>query len=82
MKQNKQRLYMSDLEFKLIHNFFRATISSIIYTKNANSDIISLHVYNISPYKITLPIGLLGYCKINATIYPIIERARIIFLNH
>ena len=53
MNQNKQRLYMSDLEFKPIHKFFRVTISSIKYTKNTTSDIISLHVYSNSPYKIT-----------------------------
>ena len=51
MKQNKQRLYMSNLEFKPIHKFFRVTISSMKYTKSTNSDIISLHVYNNSQYK-------------------------------
>ena len=35
--------------------------------KNSISDIISLHVYNSSPYKITLALGLLEYCKTNAT---------------
>ena len=35
--------------------------------KNPNSDITSLHVYNNSPYKISLPLGLLGYCETNAT---------------
>ena len=35
--------------------------------KNSNSDIISLHVYNNSPYKVTLPLGPLGYCETNAT---------------
>ena len=39
--------------------------------KNSNSDIISLHVYNNSPYNLTLPLGLLGYCKTNATTSPI-----------
>ena len=44
--------------------------------KNNNySDIISLHVYNNTPYKITLPLGLLGYCETNATISPINEVA-------
>ena len=38
--------------------------------KHSNSDIISLHVYNNSPYQITLPLGLLGYCEINATTSP------------
>ena len=38
--------------------------------KNSNSDIISLHVYNNSPYKITLPLGLLEYCETNATTSP------------
>ena len=38
--------------------------------KHSNSDIISFHVYNNSPYKITLPLGLLGYCETNATTSP------------
>ena len=66
---------MSDIEFKPIDNFFRVTISSMKYTKNTNSDIISLHVYNKSLYKTTLPLGLLGYREINATISPTIETA-------
>ena len=43
--------------------------------KNSNSDIISLHVYNISPFKITLLLGLLGYCETNATTSPTKEVA-------
>ena len=35
--------------------------------KNTKSDIISLHLYNKTPYQITLPLGLLGYCETNAT---------------
>ena len=35
--------------------------------KQSNSNFISLHVYNNSPYQITLPLGLLGYCETNAT---------------
>ena len=66
---------MSDFEFKPIHNFFKITISSIKYSKNTNSDIFSLHVCNNTPYQITLPIGLLGYCETNATISAIIEVA-------
>ena len=66
---------MSDFEFKPIHEFFKITISSIKYSKNTNSDIISLHVYNNTPYKVTLPLGLLGYCETNATISPINEVA-------
>ena len=58
--QIRHHLYMSDLEFKLIHKFFRLRFSSIKYMKNSNSDIISLNVYNNSPYKKTLPLGLLG----------------------
>ena len=38
--------------------------------KNTNSDIISLHVHNNSPYKITLPLGILGFCETNATTFP------------
>ena len=45
-------------------------ISPITYMKNSDSDIISLHVYNNSPYKKTLPLGLLGYCETNATTSP------------
>ena len=36
---------------------------------------ISLHIYNNSPYKITLPLGLLGHCETNATISPTNEIA-------
>ena len=74
-EQNKQKFYMSDFEFKPIHKFFKITISSIKYLKNSNSDIISLHVYNNTPYQVTLPLGLLGYCETNATISPIHEKA-------
>ena len=42
---------MSDFEFKPIHKFFKITISSIKYSKNTNSDTISLHIYNNTPYK-------------------------------
>ena len=67
-EKNKQHLFMSDLECRPIQKFFRVTISSIKYMKNSNSDMISLHIYNNSPYKITLPLGLLAYCETNATI--------------
>ena len=43
--------------------------------KYSNSDIIWLHVYNNSPYQITLDIGLLGYCETNATTSPTNEVA-------
>ena len=43
--------------------------------KNTNSDILSLHVYNNTPYQITLPLGLLGCCETNATTSPIHEVA-------
>ena len=66
---------MSDLEFRPIHKFFRVTISSKKYIKNSSCDIISLHVCNNSPYKITLPLGLLGYCETNATTSPTKEVA-------
>ena len=36
--------------------------------KDSNYDIISLHIYKNSPYKITLRLVLLGYCETNATI--------------
>ena len=73
--QNKQQLFMSDFEFRPIHKFFKITISSIRYEKDLNSDIISLHVYNNTPNKITLSLGLLGYCETNATTSPVKERA-------
>ena len=38
--------------------------------KNSNSDFVSLYVYNNSPYQITLPLVLLGYCETNATTSP------------
>ena len=43
--------------------------------KYSNSDNISVHVYNNSPYQITLPLGLLGYCETNATTSPTNEVA-------
>ena len=73
--QNKQQLFMSDFEFKHIHRFLKITISSIKCLKNTNSDTISLHIYNNTPYKVTLPLGLLGYCETNATKSPIHEKA-------
>ena len=66
---------MSDFEFRPIHKFFQITISSIRYEKDINSDISSLHVYNNTPNKITLPLGLLGYCETNATTSPVQEKA-------
>ena len=72
---NRQQLFMSDFEFRPIHKFFKITISSIKYERNSNSDIISLHVYNNTPNKITLTLGLLGYCETNATTSPVKEIA-------
>ena len=66
---------MSDLEFRSIHKFFRVTISTIKYMKDTNSDMISLHTYNNSSDKTTLPLRLLGHCKTNATISPTKEIA-------
>ena len=66
---------MSDLEFRPIHKLFRVTISSIKFMKNSISDMVSLHVYKNFPYKITLPLGHLGYCETNATIPPTKEVA-------
>ena len=65
--QNKQQLFMSDFDVKLNHEFFKITISSIKYLKNINSGIISLHVYNNTPYQITKPLALLEYCETNAS---------------
>ena len=69
-QNKKQHLFMSDLELKPIHKFFRIIISSIKYMKHSNSDIISLHVYKNSPYQIILPLGFIGYCETNATTLP------------
>ena len=41
-KQNRQHLYMSDLEFRPIHKFFRVLISSIKYMK---TQILTLFLY-------------------------------------
>ena len=68
-EQNKQHLFMLDLESKPNHKLFRITISSTKYMKNSNSDMISLHIYNNSPCKKTAPLGLLDYCETNATIF-------------
>ena len=73
-KQNKQKFYMSDLNSNLFIIFQNHNLI-IKYLKNSNSDIISLHVYNNTPYQVTLPSGLLGYCETNATISPIHEKA-------
>ena len=73
--QNRQQLFMSDFEFRPVHKFFKITISSIKYEKNTNSDIISLHVYNNTSNKVTLPLGKLGYCETNATTSPVKEIA-------
>ena len=62
---------MSDLEFRPIQKIFQVTISFIKYMKNSKSDMISYDVNNNSPYKVTLPLGLLGYCETNATMFPI-----------
>ena len=72
---NKQQLFMYDFEFKPIHKFFKITISSIKYLKKENSDIISLPVYNNTPFRITLPLELLGNCETNATTSPVNEVA-------
>ena len=66
---------MSALEFRPIHKFFRVTTSSIKYIEDSTSDMTSLYIYNNSPYKLTLPLGLLGYCEINATFSPTKEIA-------
>ena len=66
---------MSDLEFKPIHKIFRITISSIKYMKHSNSDFISLHENNNSPYQLKLPLELLGYCETNTTTLPTNEVA-------
>ena len=75
IKNRISNISLCDLEFRPILKFFRVAISSIKYMKNSNSDMISLHIYNNSPYKITLPLGLLGYCETNATLSPTKEKA-------
>ena len=66
---------MPDLEFRPIQKNFRVTVSSTKVMKSSNSDIISLHVYNNSPYKITLPLELLDFCQTNAKRFPAKEKA-------
>ena len=73
--QTEQKLYMSNLENKPIHKIFRVTISSFKYAKNTNTDIISQYVYNNSPCKLTITLGLLGYCETNATFHLTQERS-------
>ena len=58
---------MSDLGFKPIHKFFRLINSSVKYAKDTNSDVIFLHVYNNSLFKLTLLLGFLGYYAENAS---------------
>ena len=65
---------MSLHDFKPIQNLFGVTISSTKYAKNRNTDVINLHVFNISPSKITLPLEVLGYCEPNAIFYPTQEK--------
>ena len=43
--------------------------------KNTNYDIFSLLVCNNTPNRITLPLGLLGYCETNTTTSPVKEIA-------
>ena len=43
--------------------------------KRSNSDNISSHLYNNSPYQKTLTLGLLRYCETNATTSPTNEVA-------
>ena len=74
-EQNQQHLFMSDLDFRPIHKFFRVTVSSNKYMKHSISDMISLHICNNSPDKITLSLGLLGYSESNAAISPTKEIA-------
>ena len=46
-----------------------------MHEKLKKPEIISLHVYNNSPYQITLPLGLIENCEINATTSPTKEVA-------
>ena len=64
---NKQKLKMSELELKPLHNLGRVTISSIKHAKSTNTHILSLHVYNNSPSKTTFPLEILGNCETNTT---------------
>ena len=73
--QNEQKLYMSDLEFKPIHKIFRVTISSNKNPINTDTDVISLQVYNNSPYNFTLYKIVLGFCEKNATFCPLQKKA-------
>ena len=66
---------MSDLEFRPIQKISRVTVSSTKDMKSSNSDIISLHIDNNFPYKITLPLELLDFCETNAKRFPTKEVA-------
>ena len=68
--QNQQYLFMSDLEIRPTHKFFRVTISSTKYMKDSNSDMISLHIHNNSPCKITLTLGVLDFCELTQRFLP------------
>ena len=53
-------------------------ISSIKYAKDTKTDIIAIHANSSSPYKITLPVKILGYCETNARVHPTQRRAVIV----
>ena len=57
---------MSDLDFRPNHKTFRITISTVKYAENLNIDKKAQYVFKNAPYKITLLLGLLGYCETNA----------------
>ena len=65
---------MSDLEFKPVNKFFRETSSSI-KCKKLQIQTISLYTYTTIHHINHTPLGLLGYCKPNATVHPTEEKA-------
>ena len=72
--KQKKKLYMSNIELRPIHKIFRITTSSIKYAKNTVTDIFKLHIYNVSPNKITLFLGTLAHCKTKARTHPTQEQ--------
>ena len=43
-EQNKQHIFMTDIEIRPFHKFFRVTTSSIKDKKDSKSDMVSLHI--------------------------------------
>ena len=66
-KINNISLYLTLNSDQLIY-FFPSNNFIYQIPEDLNSDMISLHIYTNSSYKIRLPLGLLGYSETNTTI--------------